>query len=188
MITKDSLFKAKESVNLTLLKIMQSYSSSPSAKIIYFITEGKDDVAFYGSKSTEYIPNGWSLKIIPAGNRDKVVETYRSLDWSTYKKTRILFFVDRDLSDYTGEDTPSDFNVYVTQKYAIENDLCSVDTIINALKFYYDLNNMEEPDEEIINNFYKTWFDSFSQLFKPVMAHILYWKRNNKNWCEHLIF
>lgn len=181
MITKDSLIKAKESANLASLKLKQSYSSSPSSKKLYFIIEGKDDIPFYGTKADEYLPDGWDLKIIPAGNRKKAIEVYYGADWSVYDKQRVMFFIDKDLSDYTGEDTPSDSNVYVTQKYAIENELCTYDTFIKALKYYYGLNDIEEADETTIEHLYSMWWTSFSELAEPIMAQILCWKSNHIN-------
>lgn len=69
MVTKDSLNKAKETVNLASLKLKQSYTSSPSSRKVFFIIEGKDDIPFYGTKVEEYLPDGWIPQIIPAGNR-----------------------------------------------------------------------------------------------------------------------
>ncbi len=181
MVTKESLKKAKENVNLATLKLKQSYSSSPSCRKVYFIIEGKDDIPFYGTKADEHLPPGWSLKIIPAGNRKKAVDAYNGVDWSFYDKQRVLFFIDRDLSDYTGEDTPNDTNVFVTQKYSIENELCTYDTFIKALKYYYGLNDIEETDESVIEQLYNTWWTSFATLSEPIMAQILYWKSNHVN-------
>ena len=101
MITKESLQKAKDSVNEAMLKIKQSYSASPTSKRVFFVVEGKDDIPYYATKADIYIPEDWKLTIVHAQNRKKAVEAYRHLDWACYKKSRILFFIDRDLSDYT---------------------------------------------------------------------------------------
>lgn len=178
MITKESLQAAKASVNEAVLKIKQSYSNSPSARKIFFVVEGKDDIPYYATKAESYIPDGWKLSIIPASNRNKVVEAYRSLDWTSFSKKLILFFIDRDLSDYYGEDTPSDSNIYVTTKYAIENELCTVDTFIRALKFYCDLVDIDETDEAAISSFYDSCWQQFVEISEPIMSQILYWKMN----------
>lgn len=178
MITKESLQKAKESVNEAVLKIKQSYSASPTSKRVFFVVEGKDDIPYYGAKADDYIPEGWKLTIVSAQNRKKVVEAYRNLDWIRYKKSRILFFIDRDLSDYTGEDTPLDVNVYVTEKYAIENELCTEQTYIKALRYYCGLNDIDDSDEESLLTFFRQCWDDFSRMAQPIMAQILYWKIN----------
>lgn len=178
MITKESLQLAQASINEGLLRVRQSYSASPASKKIFFIVEGKDDVPFYGTKADGYIPSGWKLVIIPAKNRKKVVEVYNSLDWSHYSKNKIMFFIDQDLSDYTKEDTPQDTNVYVTDKYAIENDLCTADTYLKALKYYYDLVDIDEKDEDCLQKFFTESCEKFVTMSTPVMAQILHWKLN----------
>lgn len=178
MITKESLQKAQMTVNEATLKIKQSYSNSPTAKQIFFVVEGKDDIPYYGTKADEYIPEGWKVILVPANNRKKAVEAYRSLDWRTYSKNRIMFFIDRDLSDYTGEDTPSDSNVYVTNKYAIENELCTVDTYIKALKYYCNLADIDDADEEKLATFYNSCWEEFVKIAASIMAQILCWKTN----------
>ena len=178
MITKESLQAAQASVNEAAFRIKQLYSNSPSAKTLFFVVEGKDDIPFYATKAEEYVPEGWKLNVIPAGNRNKVIEAYSSLNWDIFSKQRISFFVDRDLSDYTYEDTPNDSNIYVTTKYAIENELCTVDTFIRALKYYCDLIDIDETDELSISSFYNTCWQRFIAISKPIMSQILYWKLN----------
>jgi len=90
----------------------------------------------------------------------------------------ILFFIDRDLSDYTEEDTPTDFNIYVTEKYAIENELCTEQTYIKALRYYCGLNDIDDNDEETLLTFFRQCWDDFSKIAEPIMAQILYWKTN----------
>ena len=179
MTTKESLKEAQKSVNVAFLKLKQSYSNSPTTKKVFFIVEGKDDIPFYGTKANDYVPNDWKLIIIPANNRKKVIDVYNSIDWSIYNKKLIYFFVDKDLSDYTNEYTPVDINVYITNKYSIENDLCTLDTFIKTAKYYYGLNDIDESDENAIENFYNDCWTVFSAISEPIMAQILYWKINN---------
>lgn len=178
MITKESLQQAQSAINEAKLKIKQLYSASPTTKKIFLVVEGKDDITYYGTRANEYIPEGWSVSIIPARNRKMVVDTYRSLDWTKYSKKTILFFVDRDLSDYTGEDTPVDSNVYITSNYSIENELCTIDTYLKALKYYCDMVDIDEKDEEYLKLFYLSSWTEFAKIADPIMAHILYWKMN----------
>lgn len=178
VITKESLIRAQESTNEALLKVKQKYSNSPSDTKIFFIVEGKDDVPFYGTKAEEYLPDGWTTVIIEAKNRKKVIATYENLDWSIYAKEKILFFVDRDLSDYTNEETPNDSNVYVTSKYAIENELCSFDTYIKTIRYYFNMADLDEDDEEELRSFFFGCWLEFVKIAEPIMAQILFWKIN----------
>ena len=66
MITKESLQKAKDSVNEAMLKIKQSYSASPTSKRVFFVVEGKDDIPYYATKADIYIPEDWKLTIVHA--------------------------------------------------------------------------------------------------------------------------
>lgn len=181
MITKESLIAERESVNETVLKIKQKYSVSPNAKNIFIIVEGKDDITFYGMKAENYKQPESKIQIIPAGNRKKVVETYRKLDWNNYSKSKILFIIDRDLSDYTHEDTPTDENIYITDNYSIENDVCTQDTFIKVLKYLAQLNDIDDNDEKDLLDFYNHSEQQFFDLAVPIMALILYWKMNGIN-------
>jgi len=178
MITKESLIAERESVNETVLMIKQKYSKSPAAKTVFIIVEGKDDITFYGMKAETYKHSDFRIQVIPAGNRKKVVDAYQRLDWNTYSKSNILFIIDRDLSDYTGEDTPKDENVYVTDNYSIENDICNPNTFIKVLKYLAQLNDIDDIDESELLSFYNRSEQQFFDIATPVMALILYWKLN----------
>ncbi len=178
MLTKESLIEAKKSTNEAILKIKQKYSCNPESKKIIFVVEGKDDIPYYATKCESFLPDGWRIEIINAFNRKKVVEAYKKLDWNTYNKARILFFIDRDLSDYTGEETPTDDNCYVTSKYSIENDLCTVETYLKTVRFYYNLEDIDEKDEAALSNFYQSCWSEFEKFSVVLMAEILFWKTN----------
>lgn len=178
MITKESLIAERESVNEAILKIKQKYFNSYTKKSVFLIVEGKDDIPFYGMKAENYIHEDVKIHVIPAGNRKKVVDVYRKLDWNIFAKSRILFVVDRDLSDYTEEDTPIDDNIYVTDNYAIENDVCTINTYIRVLKYLAQLHDIDDVDETELLEFYNYSEQRFFDIATPVMALILYWKLN----------
>ena len=176
MITKESLIAERESINETVLKIKQKYSNSPSSKQAFIIVEGKDDITFYGMKAENCKSNDLKVFVISAGNRYKVVETYKTIDWSKYSKSKILFVIDRDLSDYTNEETPKDDNVYVTDNYSIENDICTKETFVRIVKYLSQIDDINEKDESEISLFYDKLEQAFFEIATPIMALILYWK------------
>lgn len=178
MITKESLIAERESVNQAVLKIKQQYSNSPTTKKIILVVEGKDDVPFYGMRAENYKDQGCTICVISAGNRSKVVETYKKLDWRIYSKSKVFFVIDRDLSDYTGEDTPADDNVYVTDNYSIENDICTRTNYIRVIKYLAQLNDIDEVDEAELLSFYDDTERQFYSIAIPIMSLILYWKLN----------
>lgn len=178
MITKESLIAERESVNQAILKIKQQYSNSSTTKRTIIVVEGKDDVPFYGMKAENYKGQGDIISVISAGNRSKVVEAYKKLDWSVYSKSKVLFIIDRDLSDYTGEDTPIDDNVYVTDNYSIENDICTKTNYIRVIKYLAQLNDIDAVDEAELLSFYDNAEQQFYGIAIPIMALILHWKLN----------
>ena len=179
MITKESLIEARESINEAALKIKQQYSNSNESKKIIVVVEGKDDITYYGVKTAQYQQAGYKVSVIPAGNRKKVIAAYDQLDWALYSKSRVLFVVDRDLSDYTLERTPQDENIYVTDKYSIENELCTFITFLNTLKFYCGMNDIDDSDEEELRKYYSKLNEEFYNIIDPIMGLILYWKLNS---------
>lgn len=181
MITKESLVQAKDSVNEALMILKQKYNNSPDNKYIYFIVEGKDDIPYYKTKANGYIDDEWNLVCINARNRKNVIKVYKEIDWTIYSKNRIAFFVDRDLSDYTGEETPTDDNVYITDAYSIENTLCTYDTFIQTMKFYYELEDADTSEEKALLDYYNDCWTQFELFAVPIMGKILLWKKNGVN-------
>jgi hypothetical protein len=120
MITKKTLVDNRERTNTALLRLKQSYSKHNNR--VFLIVEGNDDQAFYKCIIVKYIQHQ-NYEIIIANSRYNVTNTYRSLDWRCFDRHRVLFFVDRDLSEMTGEYTPNAENVYITDGYSIENSL-----------------------------------------------------------------
>lgn len=129
-------------------------------------------------RAENYKNQGCTICVISAGNRSKVVETYKKLDWRIYSKSKVFFVIDRDLSDYTGEDTPADDNVYVTDNYSIENDICTRTNYIRVIKYLAQLNDIDEVDEAELLSFYDDTERQFYSIAIPIMSLILYWKLN----------
>lgn len=175
MITKESLIRDREQAKVALIRFKQLFK--PHCDTYYLIVEGKDDLAFYYCVCTRY-PRLTNAEIIPANNRKNVVDTYSSLDWSIYPKERVLFFVDRDLSEMTHEYTPEDVNVYVTDMYSIENSLFSKQLFIMAFKVYFRLEDLEEWEIKRLEELYQNACDAFYARFYPIMSWILYWRIN----------
>lgn len=175
MITKESLIKDREQAKVALIRLKQVYK--PQGDTYYFIVEGKDDIAFYSCVCTRY-PKLSSAEIIPANNRKNVVDTYASVDWSIYSKKRVLFFVDRDLSEMTSEYTPEDINIYVTDMYSIENSLFNKQLFILILKVFYGLNDMSPEEITRIEGLYQSALERFYSQFYFIMSWILNWRMN----------
>ena len=99
-----------------------------TAMCVYGFVEGKDDPSFYRGAIEHMLPKEWTVDLWSVGNKDKVIQLYADFDWVRFPKNRVVFFIDRDLSEFLKETLPVQNNVYITDKYSIENDIVSRDT------------------------------------------------------------
>lgn len=175
MTTKEQLVKDREQANVAFLKLKQKYK--PHDQKTYLIVEGKDDIAYYTCISVRY-PKFMNSEIICANNRSNVIRTYDSTDWNVFSQDRVFFFVDRDLSDITGEYTPVAQNVYVTDDYSIENSLFNEQLLFTTLKVFCGLNDLSDAEIEVLSNLYQTAQAAHAQTFLPIMSWILCWRMN----------
>ena len=175
MVTKESLVKDREEANVALLKLKQKYRSY--ANDVCLVVEGKDDIAYYTCILVRY-PQFSKAEIIPASNRKKVVDTYKSVDWNVYSRQRVLFFVDRDLSDITGEETPVATNVYVTDDYSIENSLFTEDLFFVILRIFFGIEELSPDEVERLSKIYSDAKNEFGRIFMPIMSWVLHWRTN----------
>lgn len=173
MITKEQLVRDREQANVAFLKLKQKYKLHD--RKAFFIVEGKDDFAYYTCISLRYCKLANS-EIICANNRANVLRTYDSTDWSVFSKDRVFFFVDRDLSDITGEYTPTSQNVYVTDEYSIENSLFNEELFFTTLRVFCGLNDLTDEETEILSHLFHTARHAHAQVFIPIMSWILCWR------------
>ena len=176
MVTKESLLNDKERANVALLKLKQEYSKNDNK--VYFVVEGKDDVAFYTCISKRYQRLSRAV-ILPANCRKNVISTFDKLDWNYFSKDRVLFFVDRDLSDITKERTPDAPNIYVTDNYSIENSIFNVELFLTALENLFGVSELNSDDIQKLSLLYTAAQNAFMMCFMPVMCWILCWRINN---------
>ena len=177
-VTKQSLIAARESVNDGLLKLRQVYDASDAT--VYLIVEGKDDLAYYEYVMVRYQP--LDFQIICAGNRAKVIEVYEKTSHNdAYSQDRIFFFIDRDVSDFTGQFTPNTQNVYVTDAYSIENSLFTEHLFFAALQGLFKLDDMSSDDREKLSGMYREAVRVHEEIFCPVMCWVIVWRKKNIN-------
>lgn len=175
MITKDSLVQDREQANVVLLELKQKYN--PSSKDVYVVVEGKDDIAYYTCIFARY-PKFSNAIIIPANNRKNVVKAFELTNWNIYSDKRVFFFIDRDLSEFTGENTPVASNVYVTDEYSIENSLFNENLFFITLKIFFGVDNLKAEEIGVLSELYHEASKQFEEIFLPIMSWILYWRTN----------
>lgn len=174
----DILNEALTSVNEALHELMLKYSVDK--KIVYGVVEGKDDPIFYRSIIERFIPNDWRTELIQAGSKRKVIDTYNAINWEHYSRFHVAFFVDRDLSDITGEMAIEEFNVYVTDDYSIENYVVTESVAERMLIEACNVKNLTSDEMRNIISIFSWNLAEFQKLMVPIMAQILGWRKDNK--------
>lgn len=150
-------------------------------KWVYGFVEGQEDPSFYRGFIEQMIPEPWQVKLWVAGNKDKVLKIYSNIDWSNFHKKHILFFVDRDLSEFTNETIQNDINIYVTDNYSIENDVVNRTTCDRIISEIFNLSNLPENEKEIILDLFENQLLLFINALVPVMSWIIHWRRQKSN-------
>lgn len=155
---------------------ISTYSKNTS--LLYGFVEGKHDLSYYRGVVDRLIPNHWSIKLIPAGNKKKVYELYEKIDWRKHKKKRVCFFVDRDLSTIIPEKWPEAENIFVTPNYSIENHFADRYVCDRTLSEIYALCGVDHAEFNNVLDLFEQQQEEFFKLMVPVMARILCWRRD----------
>lgn len=153
-------------------------------KEVYAIIEGNEDPIFYRGIIDALLPADWSVRIILAGGKVRVINTLKAFDWNRFSSTRVGFFVDRDLSTFLGGEISSEYgNLYVTDKYSIENELANEQTLLRSLREIMGIRRISADEEETIADVYNRNFYTFSEAFSVIMSQIICWMREKKSPC-----
>jgi hypothetical protein len=147
-------------------------------RVVYGIVEGKDDPLFYRGLIEHYLPSGWEIDLLVAGNKSKVLSAEQDFDWSRFNKSRICFFVDRDLSDFTATDTKSKENVYVTDGYTIENELANFAAIKRVMQEILNVTEISHGELLLMERSFNDNIKVFSGNMTAIMAQIILWQKN----------
>jgi len=155
----------------------------PHEKVVYGLVEGKEDPMFYRGLIEQALPTGWEAELIPAGNRDAVLNSYSEFDWSRYCAERICFFVDRDLTAFCGRKAPEHNNLYVTDNYSIENEVVNFGTFRRVLEEVFNITSLSEIELKAIRAIFDKNSKFFNETLAPIMAQIILWHRAGLNPC-----
>ena len=98
-------------------------------KIVYGFVEGKDDPSFYCGLIDSHMPTELEVKLVPSGNKDKVLKVFEEMDCPRYPKKRVCFSVDQDLSDFIEGNRHPGENLYVMDNYSIETEAMNIRTM-----------------------------------------------------------
>lgn len=181
MITVDSLSEAANSGNVIFHEFLHFYR--PDRQIVYGIVEGRDDPAFYRGAIDPLLPEGWLVKLIPAGTKNKVLSAFQIKEWERYPKGCVCFFVDRDLSDLIPEPCPIGDNLYITDNYSIECEVVNYRVAQRTLEEIMGVTNLTIEESEILSEVFDRNLATFRESLLPLMAQIVHWRRSGLRPC-----
>lgn len=149
-------------------------------RCVYGFVEGKDDPAFYSPLIERQLPEEWSIKLIPTGNKKKVLQsftTFQNLKWRNYSKERFGFFIDRDLQDFLGYPQQVETNIYMTDGYSIENSVLKYQVLRSVLSNVYQISLLNPEEEEVIKQIIQKNKKAFFEAIIPLMGQIILWRK-----------
>lgn len=167
---------AMESVDEAFHLFLIQYKAD--GKTVYGIVEGKDDPMFYRSAIDRFIPEGWEVDFIRGGNKEKVLRTFSQFDWSRFNRSRIAFFVDKDVDDFIGLSRTKAENIYYTDGYSIENSVVNRDLFMRIIVEVYNLGDLTMREADSIKTSFREDLAKFQDALAPVMAQIIDWRIN----------
>lgn len=155
----------------------------PHEKVVYGLVEGKEDPMFYRGLIEQVLPSGWEVELIPAGNRDAVLNAYGDFDWSRYCIERICFFVDRDLTEFCGRKAYECKNLYITDNYSIENEVVNFGTFRRVLEEVFNISALTDVELSALREIFERNVEFFSESLSPLMSQIIQWHHAGLNPC-----
>lgn len=179
---KEILDEAYKEVNELKHKFMTLYKKD--SKIIYIISEGKEDQFYYSNFIQEYLPDEtWDFEFIypnkenkSSSNKNKVLKCLKSIDWRKYNNKQIIFCIDRDLSDFETKKLPNLSNLYITDGYSIENSLINSNTFIRAFFENCHFCGCTSKNKDLLRKMYNDIYSQFYDYMINIMGWILFWK------------
>lgn len=168
----------KISDSKTHFEIKQHYSFN--SKTLHIFVEALDDFEFY-RKSIEFIYFEYQIKHYLKKGKANVLSSYDVLDWDTYDKSRILFFVDKDYENLLGKSSKKDRNVFVTKYYSIENYLSSADIFKYTLEALFKIKSDIIVNELVLK--FEECYKKFEEQLIVLTSVILIFRKNN----EHMV-
>lgn len=146
---------------------------------VYGFVEGKEDPSFYKGFIETLIPENWEVALWPAGNKKQVLKLFDSIDWDKFSKSRVCFFIDRDLSDFIPIDGYESSNIYITDGYSVENSIINQGTFHRVLTELLGLSEMPANDLERVKENFEIQLEKFLFSMSSIMSWMLFCKQQN---------
>lgn len=176
MMDIDSLRRERSCKTVPLARFYSEYKSNST--IFYGFVEGKDDPSYYRSIINNSLPEQCSIILYPCDGKKNVRYIFEQIRSRGFKKSKITYFLDRDISDFINDKSIIDDEyVYVTDNYSIENDFLSSDTFLNVFRDLLGYSYIPEYQMQDLRKKFELQRKDFEELMLPIMAIIIFWKR-----------
>ena len=176
MGTADTLRLERKGRTVPLAQFLSDYKND--VKICYGFVEGKDDPSYYRRVINNKISSDCRVVLYPLGGKEIVKAMYDEIHKRDLPNERIVYFMDRDLSNVIKDDNIIiDPHVYITDNYSIENDMLNSDTLEFVMQELLGFCTMPMGDIEKVKKLYNEQLLDFETKMLPIMANIIVWKR-----------
>lgn len=153
---------------------------NPHSNVVYGFVEGKTDYSYYRGFIDGIIPKDWRVELWHTKGKKQVYAIYGIFDWKRFASKSICFFTDRDLSSLIPETVVEACNIYVTDKYSIENDLVSRETCERVLLELYGFHAALHEELDAVCDLFEQELEKFCHAMTHIMSWILHWRRTNE--------
>lgn len=165
----------------------KEFLHAESSYILHIFVEGHTDPSFYRNFFNDYVSKLGKPQFYNCGGKCQVYATRKKIksrmDTEQSGATvAALYFVDKDLSDYSCEEYADSSEVFVTQHYSIENYLVC-DEILHVV--WTDIINFHGDKKPEYGQFLKTFHHElrrFYRLVQPVMVWGIHHKRRGNSF------
>lgn len=148
---------------------------------IYAFVEGKDDFSYYKSNIQNKTKNKFDVCCYLQNNKQSVICAYENIDWSVYSREQIVFFVDKDYSDFLDEKIPVGRNFYITDGYSIENSIVSKNLCEIYLKDCKKMHDLSLSELYTILNIFEEEIKKFYDYYLDIASYIIAWRKRKLN-------
>lgn len=179
MNTVDELRSERKSPKVPFTIFLGDYKKTEH-NICYGFVEGKDDPSYYRQIINTKLPESCKIILYPCDGKKIVSYIHKKIDWRKFSKKRIIFFIDKDLSDFIeDENIIFDDNVYITDKYSIENSIVCKDTLESVMRDLLGFSSISRTEMDIVLKIFKEQKRKIEEFMTPLMANIILWKRHH---------
>lgn len=166
----DELRASRGSSGAAYLEFIENHSKTQ--RDIHIFLEGRDDPSFYLTFLQKIVPNIQKIRVYRCSNKEGVLYAHQKVARYIKYGSRVLFFVDKDHSDFVSEKKPNAPNIYVTDFYSIENYIVTEDMLRRIWYDFFDITTRDADIESIIGKF-KCEQERFYYSMLPLSAWII---------------